>query len=139
LQVPKVLLQPVPQWPVVEPHQPYWLQQLPKLDPTQVKPLEPPQLPSVDAFLVATGAAALVVVAAFTEVAAALPEQMPKEALQLVQWSASEPHQPYWEQQFPKVEPEQVKPEFPPQEPSVEAFLVPVAAGAAEVSLKTWC
>jgi hypothetical protein len=106
----------------------------------QVKPLEPPQVPSVDAFLVATGAAALVVVeAAFTDVAAALPEQVPKEALHLVQWSAFEPHQPYWEQQFPKVEPEQVKPEAPPQVPSLETFLVPVAAGAAEVALRIWC
>ena len=103
----------------------------------QVKLLEPPHVPSVDAFLVATGV--VVVVAVLTDVGAALPEQVPKDALQLVQWSVVEPHQPYWEQQFPKVEPVQVKPDVPPQVPSLETFLVPVVVGEAEVALRTWC
>ena len=45
-----------------------------------------------------------------------------------------EPHHPYWEQQFPKVEPLQVYLVVPPQVPSVETLRVEVAA-AAELAL----
>jgi hypothetical protein len=91
-----------------------------------VKPCFPAQVPSVEAFLAGAGAA---------EVAAGLtvapPEHVPKAELQEApQWSAVLPHHPYWLQQFPKVEPEQVKPVVPPHVPSVETFLVPVAVGA---------
>lgn len=49
-QIPKAALQPASQWRLVLPHHPYSLQQLPKPDPTQVNPLEPPQVPSVETF-----------------------------------------------------------------------------------------
>lgn len=45
---PKRVLQPVPQWPVDEPHHPYCEQHSPSLNPVQVKPLVPPQEPSVE-------------------------------------------------------------------------------------------
>tara|TARA_R110002003_G_scaffold44_11_gene3341 strand:- start:46414 stop:46779 length:366 start_codon:yes stop_codon:yes gene_type:complete len=121
VQVPKDLLQPVPQWPVVDPHHPYWLQQFPNVEPVHVKPWVPAHVPSVEAFLVETGAAeddtlveeaALgVLEAAFEEETAPEPEQVPKAELQVEpQWSVVEPHQPYCEQQLPKEEPVQVKP-----------------------------
>lgn len=57
VQVPKELKQPVPQKSVVAPHQPYWEQQLPKVEPAQVKPVVPPQVPSVETLRVEEGAA----------------------------------------------------------------------------------
>jgi hypothetical protein len=103
VQVPKALLQPVPQWPVVLPHHPYCEQQLPKDELEQVKPWAPAQVPSVETFLVPAAegvgvGAALVevalaeVAAGFTEEAAPLPEQVPKAELQPVpQWSVVVP------------------------------------------------
>lgn len=41
------------------------------------------------------------------------------------------PHQPAELQQFPKVEPAHVKPEFPPQVASVDTLRVPVGLGEA--------
>ena len=38
VHVPKRALQPVPQWSVDVPHQPYWLQQSPHFDPRHVCP-----------------------------------------------------------------------------------------------------
>jgi len=84
-------------------------QHAPNLDPEHVKPLAPPQLPSVDAFLavaaaevaaglaeVAAAGLAEVAAAAWADVAAPVPGQVPKAELQPVeQWSASDPHQPY--------------------------------------------
>lgn len=49
------------------------------------------------------------------------------------QWSVLEPHHPYCEQQVPKEEPWQVKPEVEPQLPSVETFLVGVLDGGLEL------
>lgn len=57
VQVPKFFWHPVPQYAAVVPHQPAELQQLPKVEPWQVKPLVPPQVASVVTFLVAVGAA----------------------------------------------------------------------------------
>ena len=94
-----------------------------------MKPLLPAQVPSVEAFLAGAGAAE--VAAGLTEVAA-LPEQVPKAELQdAPQWSCVLPHQPYWLQQFPNDEPEQVKPEVPPQDPSVETLPTGAADGVA--------
>lgn len=128
------MLQPVPQWPVVVPHHPYCEQQFPNEDPWQVKPPVPAQVPSVETFLVvvvAVGVAALVVVAPDEE------PQVPNADWQLVpQWSVVLPHQPYWEQQLPKVEPWQVNPLVPAQVPSVETFLVVVVPVGVEGFLK---
>ena len=116
---------------MVVPHQPYWEQQFPKEDPAHVKPEVPAQDPSVDAFLVGAAAALVVVVAAALVADAPVPEHVPKAELQPVeQWSVVLPHQPYWEQQLPKVEPAQVRPVVPPQVPSVETLRV--EEGAAE-------
>ena len=46
------------------------------------------------------------------------------------------PHQPYWEQQLPKVEPWQVNPLVPAQVPSVETFFVVVVPVGVEGFLK---
>jgi hypothetical protein len=43
VQLPKAELQPVPQCAVVEPHHPYWEQQLPNALPRHVYPAVPPQ------------------------------------------------------------------------------------------------
>jgi len=119
---------------VVLPHQPYWEQQFPKEEPEHVKPEVPAQDPSVDAFLVGAAAALVVVVAACLVADAPVPVQVPKAELQPVeQWSVVLPHQPYWEQQLPKDEPAQVKPEVPPHEPSVETLPAAEATGALEV------
>jgi hypothetical protein len=85
-QVPKAELQPVEQWSVVLPHQPYWEQQLPKDEPAQVNPEVPPHEPSVEtlpAAVEATGdcevVVALVVEAALVVVEATpLLPQLPK-------------------------------------------------------------
>jgi hypothetical protein len=137
---PKLLLHPVPQWPVVVPQYPNCEQHVPKVEPAHVKPLFPAQVPSVETFLV--GAAE--VAAALAVEAAAVPGHVPKDALHpAAQWSAVLPHQPYWLQHEPKVEPEQVKPVVPPHEPSVETLPVAFVAdgeGAAlvvEVGLGT--
>jgi len=59
-QVPKADWQPVPQWPSVDPHQPYCEQQFPKVEPWHVAPpLELPQVPSVETLAVDDGAAEL--------------------------------------------------------------------------------
>jgi hypothetical protein len=119
---------------VVVPHQPYWEQQFPKEDPAHVKPEVPAQDPSVEAFLVGAAAALVVVVAAALVADAPVPEHVPNAELQPVeQWSVVLPHQPYWEQQLPKVEPAQVKPEAPPHEPSVETLPAAEATGALEL------
>jgi hypothetical protein len=147
MHMPKPFWQPLEdmQWFIVVPHHPYWEQQVPNMDPVHVKPLAPAQVPSVDAFLevaaaeVAAGlveeaAAGLVeeTAAGLTEVAAPDPEHVPKEALQPVeQKSVVDPHQPYWEQQLPKVEPLHVKPEVPPHEPSVETLPAGATDGVA--------
>lgn len=55
LQVPNDELQPVPQWSVEDPHQPYCEQQLPKGELAQVLPPEPPQDPSVETLLPGLG------------------------------------------------------------------------------------
>lgn len=48
-QLPKRGLHPVPQWSVVVPHHPYWLQQFPKVEPMQIWLLPwGPQEPSVE-------------------------------------------------------------------------------------------
>lgn len=58
-QVPKAALQPVPQWSVVDPHQPACEQQLPNAEPLHPRPLAAPHVPSVDTPVgVAEGAAA---------------------------------------------------------------------------------
>lgn len=44
-----------------------------------------------------------------------------------------DPHQPYWEQQFPNEDPLQVNLEVPPQVPSVETLPAAVAEGAGLV------
>jgi hypothetical protein len=89
---PKLLLQPVPQWPAVLPQKPYWLQQVPKTEPVQVKPFFPPQVASVEAFL----AGAADAVAALAVEAAAVPVHVPKALLQPVeQKSVVLPHHPY--------------------------------------------
>lgn len=78
MQVPKPFWHPVPQWSVVFPHQPYWEQQLPKVDFWHVKPLAPAHVPSVETLRAGVvGVAALVVVAAF-EGTAPLEPQLPK-------------------------------------------------------------
>jgi len=59
--------------------------------------------------------------------------QFPKAALQPVpQWAVDVPHHPYALQQLPNEEPTQVKPEVPPQVPSVEIF--PPVTGAADAA-----
>jgi hypothetical protein len=60
--VPKPDWQPVPQYAEVEPHQPAEEQQLPKVLPWQVKPLVPPQVASVETFLVGAEVAAVVLI-----------------------------------------------------------------------------
>lgn len=75
-QVPYDLLQPVPQCPVVEPHHPYCEQQLPNVEPWQVRPAVPAHVPSVETLEVEVGVAAFVVVVLVG--AAELPEQVPK-------------------------------------------------------------
>jgi hypothetical protein len=79
-QVPKAELQDAPQWSCVLPHQPYWLQQVPKDEPEQVKPEVPPQDPSVETLPAgaADGVAALVDEAGFADVTAPLEPQLPK-------------------------------------------------------------
>ncbi len=52
LHVPKAGLQPAPQYAVDFPQYPYLLQQFPKEDFKHVCPLGPPQLPSMETFLV---------------------------------------------------------------------------------------
>lgn len=86
----------MPQWPVVDPHQPYCEQQLPKVEPWQVKPPVPAQVPSVETFLAAAEVAAALVEVALVVGVAALeaeaPLQVPKAVLQPVpQWSTLEP------------------------------------------------
>lgn len=49
--VPKAGLQPVPQYAKVLPHHPYCEQHEPKIDPMQVEPDVPPQVPSEDILL----------------------------------------------------------------------------------------
>lgn len=127
--MPKLLLQPLPQCPAADPHQPYWLQHLPKDEPEQVNPLVPAQVPSVETFLVATGVG---VAAGFTDDTAAEPEQVPKAALHdEPQWSPVDPHQPYWLQHEPYEEPAQVNPLAPAQVPSVETLPPGAEEGAA--------
>ena len=46
--VPKPAWHPVPQYPLVDPHQPLLEQQVPKVEPVQVKPVVPPQVASLD-------------------------------------------------------------------------------------------
>jgi hypothetical protein len=141
-QVPKALLQPVPQWSVVLPHQPYAEQQLPKVLPEHVKPWAPEHVPSVDFLVLPAGVGVgvalaevgLAEVAAFTDETGALPEQVPKAVLQPVpQWSVVEPQYPYCEQQLPKAEPLQVWPVVPAQLPSVETL--PPADGEGVAAL----
>jgi hypothetical protein len=57
-QFPDPAWQPLPQYAVVDPHHPLLEQQLPKLDPKQVKPVVPPQVASVETFFVGVEAAA---------------------------------------------------------------------------------
>jgi hypothetical protein len=68
---------------VVFPHQPYWEQQLPKVDFWQVKPFAPEHVPSVETLRAGVvGVAALEEVAAFVVAAfdgtAPLEPQLPK-------------------------------------------------------------
>lgn len=143
MQVPKLLLQPVPQWPLVVPHQPYCEQQVPKDEPAHVKPEVPAQVPSVETLTVEVGALVEVdearvevdevrveVVEVRTEeLVEPEPVQVPKPDWQPVpQYAVVEPHHPAGLQQLPKVLPWQVKPEAPPQVPSVETVPLGVAA-----------
>jgi hypothetical protein len=57
VQVPNAELQLAPQWSLELPHHPYCEQQLPNEEPWQVKPFDPPQLPSVETALLSSGAA----------------------------------------------------------------------------------
>lgn len=57
VHVPYAELQPLPQCPADEPHQPYWLQQFPNEEPWHVKPLVAPHVPSVDTALLVKGEA----------------------------------------------------------------------------------
>jgi hypothetical protein len=91
-QVPKAVLQPVPQWSVVEPQYPYCEQQLPKEEPVQVWPAVPAHIPSVETLPpagvegvagLADEAAGAVDVAAL-ELTAPLPPQLPKALWQPV-------------------------------------------------------
>jgi hypothetical protein len=85
--VPKAELQDAPQWSVVLPHHPYWLQQFPKVDPEQVKPVVPPHEPSVETLpeaLEADGAGAAVVDAGLVVETAPLEPQLPKPVWQPV-------------------------------------------------------
>ena len=82
------------------PHQPYSLQQVPKEEPAQVKPLLPEQVPSVETFLVEEGVAAtealvleaglglvvagLGVLTAAAELTTPFPPQLPKPVWQPV-------------------------------------------------------
>jgi hypothetical protein len=151
MHMPKPFWQPLDdmQWFMLIPHHPYCEQHVPNMDPVHVKPLAPAQVPSVDAFLAVAAAevaAGLVeetaaglteeTAAGLTEVAAPVPEQVPKAALQPVeQKSVVEPHQPYWEQQLPNVEPLHVKPEAPPHEPSVETLPAGTTDGVAALEV----
>jgi hypothetical protein len=56
VQVPNATWQPVPQYVVPVPHQPYCEQHVPNVEPLQVTPV--PQLPSVDTRTVAVPLAA---------------------------------------------------------------------------------
>lgn len=76
--VPKADWQPVPQYALVEPHQPAEEQQFPKVDPWQVNPLAPPHVASVVTLVgVDVGAAEVLV----EETGGVLPED---ERYQLV-------------------------------------------------------
>jgi hypothetical protein len=59
MHMPKPFWQPLNDmhWLKPVPHDPDLEQHVPNLDPAHVKPLAPPQLPSVDAFLAVTAAA----------------------------------------------------------------------------------
>jgi hypothetical protein len=131
-QFPPADWHPVPQYADVDPHQPFELQQLPKVLPTQVLPVVPPQVPSVDTFLVDVGAAedeVFVEEAAFEDDTALLLllglllPQFPYADWQPVpQYADVEPHQPLLLQQFPKVLPRHVYLLAPPQVASVLTF-----------------
>lgn len=57
VHVPNAELQLAPQWSLELPHHPYCEQQSPYEEPLQVKPVVPPQLPSVETALLFNGAA----------------------------------------------------------------------------------
>jgi hypothetical protein len=59
VQVPNNLLQPVPQYAVVDPHHPLLLQQFPNVEPWHVNPPVPPHVASALTFFVALATGAL--------------------------------------------------------------------------------
>ena len=69
---------------MVEPHQPYGEQQLPKEEPWQVKPPVPAQVPSVETFLAAAEVAAGLVVVGLAAFEADEEPHVPKPVWQPV-------------------------------------------------------
>jgi hypothetical protein len=105
-QDPNPAWHPVPQYDDPVPQYPYWEQHDPWLDPTQVYPLVPPQLPSL-----ATEALDPVLLPVLLPAVLVLSPEVhdPKLLWQPVpQYPVVEPQYPYVEQQDPKLDPEHV-------------------------------
>jgi hypothetical protein len=76
--VPNADWHPVPQYADVDPHQLFFEQQLPKLEPWQVKPLVPPHVASVETFFAGEGAAEAEGSVELTTEDELVPVQVPK-------------------------------------------------------------
>lgn len=152
-QLPKPDWQPVPQYAEVDPHQPDDEQQLPKLLFKQVNLLVPPQVASVETLKVGVeeggeddedGRVLVEVRSVEVDrivVEGLLPGQVPKFGLHPVpQCPVEEPHHPYCEQQFPKLDPTQVYPLVPPHVPSVDgaALARPAESKAAATERRSF-